>query len=159
MPNWTSNRLRIQTDSDSQTELKKISELKEIFESDNPFGKIIPEPDWLEIKNDDGELPIEKQHKNTFGEVVSVTREFPSSGRVDDRWYSWRLQNWGTKWDACSVEITRDDEDYLEILFDTAWSPATPIIEKIRELYQDDECWTYVNCLYELEGYEGCGYV
>ena len=42
MPNWTSNRLRIQTDSDSQTELKKISELKEIFESDNPFKKIIP---------------------------------------------------------------------------------------------------------------------
>ena len=159
MPNWTSNRLRIQTDSDSQTELKKISELKEIFESDNPFKKIIPEPNWLEIKNDDGELPIEKQHKNTFGEVVSVTREFPNSGRVDDRWYSWRLQNWGTKWDACSVEITRDDEDYLEICFDTAWSPATQVIEKIRELYQDDDCWTYVNCLYELEGYEGCGYV
>ena len=159
MPNWTSNRLRIQTDSDSQTELKKISELKEIFESDNPFKKIIPEPNWLEVKNDDGELPIEKPLKNTFGEVVSVTREFPISGRVDDRWYSWRLQNWGTKWDACSVEITRDDEDYLEICFDTAWSPATPVIEKIRELYQDNDSWTYVNCLYELEGYEGCGYV
>ena len=159
MPNWTSNRLRIQTGSFSETELKKISELKEIFESDNPFKKIIPEPNWLEIKNDDGELPIEKQHKNTFGEVVAVTREFPSSWKNDDRWYSWRLQNWGTKWDACSVEITRDDEDYLEIRFDTAWSPATPIIEKIRELYQDNDSWTYVNCLYELEGYEGCGYV
>ena len=24
---------------------------------------------------------------------------------------------------------------------------------------KDDDCWTYVNCLYELEGYEGCGYV
>ena len=159
MPNWTSNRLRIQTDSNSQTELKKISELKEIFESDNPFTKIIPEPNWLEVKNDDGELPIEKQHKNTFGEVAFVTREFPNSGKNDDRWYYWRLQNWGTKWDACSVEITRDDEDYLEIRFDTAWAPATPVIEKIRELYQDDDCWTYVNCLYELEGYEGCGYV
>ena len=159
MPNWTSNRLRIQTDSNSQTELKKISELKEIFESDNPFGKIIPEPNWLEVKNNDGELPIEKQHKNTFGEVVSVTREFPSSGKNDDRWYGWRLQNWGTKWDACQVEITRDDEDYLEICFDTAWSPATPVIEKIRELYQDNDSWTYVSCLYELEGYEGCGYV
>ena len=159
MPNWTSNRLRIQTDSNSQTELKKISELKEIFESDNPFTKIIPEPNWLEVKNDDGELPIEKQHKNTFGEVAFVTREFPSSGKNDDRWYGWRLQNWGTKWDACQVEITRDDEDYLEICFDTAWSPAQPVIEKIRELYQDNDNWTQVTCLYELEGYEGCGYV
>ena len=42
MPNWTSNRLRIQTGSFSETELKKISELKEIFESDRPFNKIIP---------------------------------------------------------------------------------------------------------------------
>ena len=159
MPNWTSNRLRIQTDSDSQTELKKISELKEIFESDNPFKKIIPEPNWLEVKNDDGELPIEKPLKNTFGEVVSVTREFPISGKNDDRWYSWCNEKWGTKWDACHVQITRDDEDYLEICFDTAWSPATPVIEKIRELYQDNDSWTYVNCLYELEGYEGCGYV
>ena len=63
MPNWTSNRLRIQTDSDSQREFKKIAELKEIFESDNPFRKIIPEPNWLEIKNDDGELPIENNIK------------------------------------------------------------------------------------------------
>ena len=159
MPNWTSNRLRIQTDSLSEKEFKKIQEVKEIFESDNPFTKIIPEPNWLEVKNNDGELPIEKQHKNTFGEVVSVTREFPSSGKNDDRWYSWRLQNWGTKWDACSVEITRDDEDYLEIRFDTAWSPATPVIEKIRELYEDNDNWTQVTCLYELEGYEDCGYV
>ena len=34
-----------------------------------------------------------------------------------------------------------------------------PVIEKIRELYQDNDAWTQVTCLYELEGYEGCGYV
>ena len=159
MPNWTSNRLRIQTDSNSQTELKKISELKEIFESDSPFNKIIPQPDWSKIKNEDGELPVEKVIKDPSGRVVAHYNEFPISGKNDERWYNWRLENWGTKWDACSVEITRDDEDYLEICFDTAWSPATPVIEKIRELYQDNDNWTYVNCLYELEGYEGCGYV
>ena len=159
MPNWTSNRLRIQTDSDSQTEFKKIAELKEIFESDNPFGKIIPEPDWSKIPNEDGELPIKEEHKNHLGEELFHITKFASSDKQDCRWYDWRLQNWGTKWNACNVEITRDDEDYLEIRFDTAWSPAQPVIEKIRELYQDDDNWTYVNCLYELEGYEGCGYV
>ena len=159
MPNWTSNRLRIQTDSLSETEFKKIAELKEIFKSDSPFNKIIPQPDWLTIPNEDGELPIIKEYKNHLGEVDFTITEFPSSGKQDDRWYSWCNENWGTKWDACHVQITRDDKDYLEIRFDTAWSPAQPVIEKIRELYQDNDSWTYVNCLYELEGYEGCGYV
>ena len=111
MPNWTSNRLRIQTDSDSQTEFKKIAELKEIFESDNPFGKIIPEPDWSKIPNEDGELPISESHKNHLGEELFHITKFASSDKQDDRWYGWRLQNWGTKWDACQVEITRDDKD------------------------------------------------
>ena len=159
MPNWTSNRLRIQTDSDSQTEFKKIAELKEIFKSDSPFNKLIPQPDWSTTPNEDGELRVERLHKNDKGEIVCATYEFPKSGKSDSRWYDWNCQNWGTKWDACNVEITRDDEDYLEICFDTAWSPATPVIEKIRELYEDNDSWTYVNCLYELEGYEGCGYV
>ena len=159
MPNWTSNRLRIQTGSLSETEFKKIQEVKEIFESDNPFNQIIPQPDFSKIRNEDGELPVEKIIKNDQGRIIQHTNEFPISGKTDDRWYGWRLQNWGTKWDACQVEITRDDENYLEICFDTAWSPATPVIEKIRELYQDNDSWTYVNCLYELEGYEGCGYV
>ena len=52
MPNWTSNRLRIQTDSQNEKEFEKIAKLKEIFESDNPFGKIIPEPDWSKIPNE-----------------------------------------------------------------------------------------------------------
>ena len=159
MPNWTSNRLRIQTDSNSQTEFKKIAELKEIFKSDSPFNKIIPQPDWSKIPNEDGEIRVERLHKNDKGEIVCATYEFPKSGKNDSRWYDWNCQNWGTKWDACNVEITRDDEDYLEICFDTAWSPAAPVIEKIRELYEDNDAWTQVTCLYELEGYEGCGYV
>ena len=159
MPNWTSNRLRIQTDSLSETEFKKIQEVKEIFESDRPFNKLIPQPDWSQTKNKDGELPVKRIYKNIKGEIIGHTNEFPISGKNDDRWYGWCNQNWGTKWDACHVQITRDDEDYLEICFDTAWSPATPVIEKIRELYEDNDNWTQVTCLYELEGYEDCGYV
>ena len=159
MPNWTSNRLRIQTDSLSETEFKKIQEVKEIFESDSPFNKLIPQPDWSQTKNKDGELPVKRIYKNIKGEIIGHTYEFPISGKNDDRWYSWCNEKWGTKWDACHVQITRDDEDYLEICFDTAWSPPTPVVEKIRELYEDNDNWTQVTCLYELEGYEGCGYV
>jgi hypothetical protein len=50
-------------------------------------------------------------------------------------WYEWRLENWGTKWDVCEVEI---DEDCLEYSDDkkvawfsfrcwTAWAPPVPV--------------------------------
>ena len=41
MPNWTYNRVRVRGD-DSKT----IQEVKELFEGENPFNALIPEPDW-----------------------------------------------------------------------------------------------------------------
>ena len=41
-------------------------------------------------------------------------------------WYNWSIHNWGTKWDACNSHIESDDEDYIFITFDTAWSPPEP---------------------------------
>ena len=41
MPNWTYNRVRVRGD-DSKT----IQEVKELFEGENPFNSLIPEPDW-----------------------------------------------------------------------------------------------------------------
>lgn len=42
-------------------------------------------------------------------------------------WYSWSIANWGTKWNAYSLEIVEEDEGRLEFTFDTAWSPPEPI--------------------------------
>ena len=41
-------------------------------------------------------------------------------------WYEWCIVNWGTKWEACDLELS----DGI-ITFETAWSPATPIVEKL----------------------------
>ena len=45
-------------------------------------------------------------------------------------WYEWSINNWGTKWDACEVMI-----DDSTILFETAWSPCSPVIEKLAHLF------------------------
>lgn len=40
-------------------------------------------------------------------------------------WYSWRTENWGTKWNA--YEVTTSENS---IEFDTAWDSPTPVLEK-----------------------------
>ena len=171
MPNWTYNRVRVRGD-DSKT----IQEVKELFEGENPFNVLIPEPDWTvtplsELHEEDstsvkrgelGELPVQPD-PNAKGWDCP---KFASTGRQDDRWYDWRCNNWGTKWPACEVEITQDDEDFLEITFDTAWSPPEPICEALRSKYECKDGKSYsdgrfisVNWFYELEGEEGCGYL
>lgn len=47
-------------------------------------------------------------------------------------WYDWSCEHWGTKWNACNTNI---DLKRGEICFDTAWSPATPIIEALAKMY------------------------
>ena len=49
-------------------------------------------------------------------------------------WYDWSLANWGTKWDC--YEVSREMEDgQLIYVFDTAWSPPSPVVEKLMELF------------------------
>ena len=58
MPNWCKNRVRVWSGM-SDTETDQLNRIKEIFESkDTVFGKIIPSPDWANIPNEDGELPV-----------------------------------------------------------------------------------------------------
>ena len=92
MPNWCHNRVSFY--SDNEAEIEKVFK---IFESDEPFQQIVPAPDWKNTPNDKGELPVKREHKNADGKVVYTTYDFPD-GTNDDRWYSWNVDNWGTKW-------------------------------------------------------------
>jgi hypothetical protein len=39
-------------------------------------------------------------------------------------WYTWNVNNWGTKWDICDVYFENQaEEDSIEFSFCTAWSP------------------------------------
>ncbi len=42
-------------------------------------------------------------------------------------WCEWRIDHWGTKWNACDGDY---DGDYI-VRFDTAWSAPEPIFEQI----------------------------
>ena len=163
MPNHCHNRVTIYGSGNDTDETRaQIAKLKQIFEDENCFGQIIPEPDWANTpltessvgnwltdkRGDVGELPI-------LEEDPWHTYRFQSTGRADDRWYDWRLQNWDTKWDCYDVVVTDDDPDQLEVEFDTAWSPPEAICNEIREQYPD----LAISWFYDEPGCEIAGYL
>jgi hypothetical protein len=115
MPNWCQNRVTFTGDAD------QIKEIRELFTNEEPFNTIIPQPA-------DEDLP-----------------KAEDSLSLPD-WYMWRVNTWGTKWDIDSSEthFAIDENNFLQIEFFTAWSPAVGICEKLREKYEDvDIIWFY----------------
>jgi hypothetical protein len=53
-------------------------------------------------------------------------------------WYAWCVKNWGTKWNANTTSVSDD-----EIIFETAWSPAVPIIEELSRMYPNNAFYFY----------------
>ena len=69
-----------------------------------------------------------------MGTVLAITKEEAARrsdlyGATD--WYRFRVNNWGTKWQPCNVEVHEKVLDkemgHIIVSFDTAWTPAEPI--------------------------------
>lgn len=121
------------------------------------FNKLIPMPESLNL--DSGsieEIAIEaalrndfrvskmsddvfaddiKRSRKTEEVLIKLGRQYISNKSLygATTWYDWRRSNWGTKWNA--YDCVLDNEDDNTIMFQTAWSKPTPIIEKLAELY------------------------
>ena len=152
MPNWCRNRVTASGDE------KQISKIAEIFsDKKSIFNRIIQSPDWSRLPNEDGEFPVPEEHKDADGNVIFTTSNFPKSGKNDDRWYHWNIQNWGTKWDinADSVDIEYADSEQIEIEFDTAWSPPEEICFRLREMFAE----VNISWFYDEPGMEVAGYL
>lgn len=57
---------------------------------------------------------------------------YPKPDDIED-WYSWNVNNWGTKWDT-NAEITEVTENSISLSFDTAWAPPIAFYDRLREL-------------------------
>ncbi len=157
MPNHCYNRVTFYSSNEEE-----VAKLKKIFEDENCFGQIIPEPDWANTPLTSSDVQGIVYDRGKVGELPVITKQtygdsyrFKSTNQVDDRWYDWRLAHWDTKWDAYDVEILDDDPENLEIGFNTAWSPPEAICNKIREDYPD----VSVQWFYDEPGCEIAGYL
>ena len=155
MPNHCHNRVTFY--SDDTTAILKLHKifLKGIETDDNTepndtvFGSFIPEPDWKKFHS--LRKLAKSIHSKPRGEVGECPKmiidkdkpfrsglRFKSTDVMDDRWYNWRVQNWGTKWDAYTMEIDDTDMPHgFEVQFETAWSPPEEVCHAIREQFDD----------------------
>ena len=164
MPNHCHNRVTIYGSGNDTDETRaQIAKLKQMFEDENCFTQIIPEPDWHNTPLMSSDMPKYDwdKPKGEVGELPQYVEDpwrrlvFKSTGQADDRWYDWRIQNWDTKWDCYDVVVTDDDPDQLEVEFNTAWSPPEAVCSALREQYPD----LAVSWFYDEPGCEIAGYL
>ena len=165
MPNHCHNRVTFYPAGDNtEKAIEDIKAIKQMFEDEDTFGQIIPEPDWLNTP-----LMSSQVKRYSFSEPIGKVGELPqyvedpwkrlvfkSSLQADDRWYDWRVQNWDTKWDAYDVEVVDPDPENLEIEFNTAWAPPEAICNALREKYEDT---VSISWFYDEPGCEIAGYL
>lgn len=100
-------------------------------------------PNWCQnrfyVEGDKADL--EKFYNdNSEGEYnLLYSRAIPEMNDPDDKdydWYTWRLNNWGVKWELTS-EVTYDvvDDNVIEYTFDSPWGPPLQYVDKISAKY------------------------
>jgi hypothetical protein len=121
MPNWCHNTLEVSGD---ETEVFDwVRRVREPGEGENEdgtplfFSSLVPEPQYKQDENKQG-LPD---------------------------WYSWRVTNWGTKWEPSfshtPVYLTGEHPDLHRTegravyTFDTAWGPPLEWLERAAEIF------------------------
>ncbi len=142
MPNHITNVIRF----DSPEEMERVLEAVQSENNKFDFNQIIPMPTELRdltspIRYVTEEKRLEqlldvadwKIDKNGFKPELGLTKELEKQyleefGATD--WYRWSIDNWDTKWNAYSVDITDDT-----ITFDTAWGHPDSIINKLSEMF------------------------
>ena len=159
MPNHCHNRVTVYS-----ANTHDVAKIKQMFEDEECFTQIIPEPDWLNTPLMSSDMPKYDwdKPKGKVGELPQYVEDpwrrlvFKSTGQADDRWYDWRVQNWDTKWDCYDVEVTDDDPECLEVEFNTAWNPPEAVCHALREKFEDTVA---ISWFYDEPGMEIAGYL
>ncbi len=112
MPNWCNNNIELAHEDPAMIERAAAA-----FRDGTLLNEFIPLPKELE----DTTAPARESNE-------ALVAKYGASD-----WYTWCIQNWGTKWDispyACDVE-----NGQLVGSFDSPWGPPTAAYEKLEEM-------------------------
>ena len=153
MPNWVYNTLDIHADQDTIDQIAvAVANEPDFIAHFIPF----PENGHRHIITNEG--ADNEQRCSVFAK--------PSDGDEGEfiDGYAWCCDNWGTKWGACSTDITDQVPGRLSLSFDTAWGIADKGLRAISTMFptavfvllavEEQPAWR-VRCVYE-NGSELC---
>ena len=127
MPNWCNNSITITGPKDKITALYNEA----VKDADNETGLL-----------------------NAMHPMPQELNDTTAPSEDGDDWYSWRVNNWGTKWEVSSEGLELS-EDGTEITgwFDSAWAPPIGAFEHYISENDDVE----LTCFYEEPGMDFAG--
>jgi hypothetical protein len=156
MPNWCFNQIRIEAGDPAMLESILTDILDDTGQLD--FNRIVPRPKILD-HTASGRTAIDGETLDAWyceaTDAGPIERKFTPQEQAElaaigvDNWYDWSVAHWGTKWNATDTQVERDRlaGRSVEIRFDTAWSPPTPVLGRLRALYP--EATFEFRCRYE----------
>ena len=138
MPNWCRNTILISGNSRDLDFFEKIK-----FD----FEKILSTP--AELNSKENEI-INHITKHSDADCIESYKDHDLS-RLDEEqtktakylidkygscgWYSWRCNNWGTKWTAKDIVFTRKDATHLSVKFETPWCPPAELLKHLTKRF------------------------
>ena len=134
----------------------QVDRLFSAIQGDNgpvDFNKLIPMPSELEIEAGSRTAAGFKEYMGFLAETGCHTElednylaTYPEIDREEwdlgkqafhnirefgcPTWYEWRIQNWGTKWNASGAEVLDGRLSFL-----TAWNAPKQILEKLSQMF------------------------
>ena len=154
MPNHVDNELLVTGDEKEISRFKEFAEAEDALDSYKEKGKeklsadkFIPYPQ--EFKDADKKAVKRSETRNAYIKELQKKEKLSEDKAREKAWkkypsikdgynsggYGWCIENWGTKWGFYDVELIEDSKDELLYTFNTAWSPALPVIEKMGEMF------------------------
>lgn len=118
MPNWCDNVVEI-----SGKDKESIDRVVRAFEAGKLCDEFIPIPEAL------------RDTTSPNRDEVSAEKLIEETGYSD--WYSFCVNEWGTKWDVGGDDgycPGRDSDTYVTLSFQSAWSPPIGLYEKLEQL-------------------------
>jgi len=123
MPNWCQNVLSLEHDDP-----EFIKRAHSAFAEGKFLNEFVPVPD--ELAN-----PDTTTHGGENADELNALRDRMLEKYGYSDWYSFRVNEWGTKWDVGDeLGIDKVTENSISVVFDSAWSPPVKAYEQMSKL-------------------------